>query len=457
MPDWSALFGEGSTARELLVWQVLGQIVSALISPMGDYLTQLINADNPLTPLAPPDLADMVVRNIIDQATAAGIAKRSGVSETDFGLLVVNTGQAPDLTTLLEGWRRKVLPWAGSGPDAISVEQGIREGHLRDKWIPLIQALGTVPIGVADAVDAVVENQISYADGEKYAYQNGLDTASFKILTNTRGNPPSPTELFDLLHRGVIGMDGTGPDATTVTQGLSESALKDKWIPAFEQLATVLPPPRTVTALQRNGTITPQQAYDYYVKSGLDQYTAQQYVEDASHTKTASTKELAVSDIHQLYDDRAIDSPTAAGYLAALNYTDAEAGLIITIWDLHQSVTQTNLAISRIKALYIARKIDVNAAVSALGALGVPGDQQTTLFVIWDIERENTVRLLSESQIVDAWYYLIMTSEEAISELQALGYTAYDAWVLLSVKVKGPIPGQPAGPPPPPQPTTTGA
>lgn len=444
MADWEALFGEGSTARQLLVWQFLAQIVGALTSPMTDYLTQLVNADHPLTPLSPPDLADMVVRNILGQDAAAAIAARSGISVTDFGLLVVNTGEAPDLTTLVEGYRRKVLPWAGSGPDAISVEQGIREGHLRDKWIPLIKALGVVPIGVADAVDATVENQISFEQGQQFAYENGLDADGFQILVNTRGNPPSPTELFDLYHRGVIPMGGTGPNVTSVTQGLSESALKDKWIGAFENLATALPPPRTVTALQRNGTITAAQALDYYLKSGLDQATAQQYVQDATNVKTATDKNLAKSDILTLYADRAIDAQFATDMLGVIGYEPQEAADLLEIQDLHLVTTQTDTAINKIRSYYIARKITQTTAINALGSLGVPGTQQSELLQIWAVERGATVKQLTETNIVDAVYYQIMDITTGVAELEALGYTPYDAWVLLSLKFKAPL-----GTPPP--------
>ena len=439
MADWEALFGEGSTARQLLIWQFLAQIVGALTSPMTDYLTQLVNADHPLVPLSPPDLADMVVRNILGQDEAAAIAARSGISATDFGLLVVNTGQAPDLTTLMEGYRRKVLPLSGTGPEAVSVEQGLREGHLRDKWIPLIEKLGVVPIGVADAVDATVENQITFAQGQQFAYENGLDAEGFQILVNTRGNPPSPTELFDLYHRGVIPMGGTGPNVTSVTQGLSESALKDKWITAFEQLATALPPPRTVTALQRNGTITASQALDYYLKSGLDQATAQQYVQDATNVKTATDKNLAKSDILTLYADRAIPAQMAVDMLGVIGYEPQEAGDLLQIQDLHLATVQTDAAINKIRSYYVAHKLTANAAIAALGSLGVPGSQRSELLQIWAVERGATVKTLTESQIVDAVYYGIMDPVTAGTELEALGYTPYDAWVLLSLKFKAPL------------------
>ena len=101
---------------------------------------------------------------------------------------------------------------------------------------------------------------------------------------------------------------------------------------------------------------------------------------------------------------------------------------------------------------YIARKLSATTARGALNSLGVPPQQITALLQTWTLERTTTIKLLTEGQIVDAWKYGVMTANQALTYLQALGYTEYDAYVLLSVKNEAPL----ATGPPPPKTSTTG-
>lgn len=437
--DLGALFSAESPIGQMVIYGVLQQVLEATLGPGLAVTTQEINAANPVVILSPADLADLVVRNYTDQASATETAKKSGVSPDDFALLVKAAGDAVDTTTLIEGYRRKILGWDTSVNGLPSVLDGIREGRLADKWAPLLQALGDVPLGVADAVDAVVEGQISMDDGIAIAYVNGISEDSFRILYNTRGNPPGPSDLAEMVRRGVIPTTGTGPDVLSFDQGISEGATKDKWISAYEQIMTVLPAEGRVTTMLRNGTITRDQAIAYYQQLGYDQAAANAFADEASAIKTAADKLLAKSDVITLYADGAISRDQAAALIGDLGYDATEADEILTIQDLHTATAATNAAISRISSYYIARKIDDNGAVNALNALNVPPAQQTTLITAWGIARTSNVKLLTESQITDAWEYQIMDTDTALTELMALGYTELDAWTVLSIKNKAPI------------------
>jgi hypothetical protein len=69
----------------------------------------------------------------------------------------------------------------------------------------------------------------------------------------------------------------------------------------------------------------------------------------------------------------------------------------------------------------------------------------------WQLENSINVKTLTQSEITDAWKEGIMTEDEALTELGNIGYTPYDAWVLLSLKAKAALPGKPAPGPAPPQ------
>jgi hypothetical protein len=441
--DLGGFFSSESPVGQMVIYGVLQQILEATLAPGLAVTTQEINARNPVIPISPPDLAQLVVRNYLDPALGAAVAAKSGVSADDFALLVKAAGDAPSPQELMEAYRRKVIPLTGTGPDATSVEQGILEGRLGNKWVPMLEALGTVPIGVADAVDAVVENQIDYAAGEEYAFQNGLDRAAFQILVNTRGNPPSPTELGEMVRRGIIPVSGKGPDVLSFEQGISEGATKDKWIKAYEAAMTVEPPEGTIQAWLKEGVIDTAEAITRLKLLGYDEQAAEHYAAEAVSTTTSQYRQLAESDIVALYSGRAIDAAGATDMLKTLGYGDDVAAEILAVADFHVQVGIRNNAISRVRTYYLARKITDTQAITTLDSLEVPAAQRQELIAAWQVERGSNVKLLTESQIADAWNYGIMDTDQAIGELEAIGYTPYDAWVVLSLKNKGSI-----GPPP---------
>jgi hypothetical protein len=439
----------GSTIHQIVVWGVLVELLTSIMQPAIREIEQSTNAAFPNVRLDPATLADLVVKGWLAEGDAAATAKDSGIPPGDFDLMVKGVGEPIGLQDAIFAMRRGIIPFAAPTVGAPSVETAIKTSHIANLWSDTIKALALVPIGVADAVDAVVEGQIPYADGEAIAGQNGIDPANFRILFNTRGNPPGPSDLIELVRRGLIPMQGTGPNALSLQQGIYEGATKDKWEPLYEQLVRYVPPPRTVTAVYKAGGYTAAQATQLYMDAGLSAADAAAYIAGASGEKITGTVQTSVATINTLYFDHAIDNATAVGLLGHLGYSPQEAAFELSVQDLKRSQTALNSAIGRIGTLFINRKIDGPTATEALASLKVPADQAVALIQTWTIEAGANVKLLTETQVVDAWAYGNMTLEQAEAGLEALGYTPFDAWVLLSNKNKGPLGNAPpAGPAP---------
>ena len=433
----SSLLGGSTAISQIAMWTVLAELANAVLQPALVNVQNAIWPLDPSRPLSPADLADAVVRGHMDRDTATAEAAKSGIDKDPFAILLANTGEPPGIEQLLFAHRRKII-------DTARLVAGIRQSRVRDEWIDVIEALSFVPLTASDAVDAAVENQIPRDQAVEIARQNGITEADFEILFNSRGRPPGPQELIELTNRGIIPETGTGPHELSLEQGISESAIKDKWIPAYYALREYLPPPRTVTALERDGAITREQAQALYVKHGLSVELAAAYAASASHAKLATDKKLAKDTVLQLYHERVISDAQVHDYLAALGYHPAEAQFLIDLTDLQRSVKAVNSAVSKISSLYIGHKIGRTDALNDLNALAIPPKQVDELIQTWDLEREANVRIPSEAQIAAAMHYQIITLEDAIAELQNLGYSAYDAWLVLSVHEKAPL-----GAPPP--------
>src|ERR1700733_6860329 len=83
------------------------------------------------------DAVSAVLRHQIPQATGEQIAFYSGISADDFQVLLNTAGNPPGPSELIDWVRRGFIPISGSGPDALTLEQGIYEGDAKDKWFPL--------------------------------------------------------------------------------------------------------------------------------------------------------------------------------------------------------------------------------------------------------------------------------------------------------------------------------
>src|SRR5262249_5150993 len=86
------LLGSGSVARQMLAWNVLGNVVSAATGPFTRSLQDDLWAKTPIIPLSPALLADMVVRGVAPNDWAASQAARSGISGANFDYMTTNSG-----------------------------------------------------------------------------------------------------------------------------------------------------------------------------------------------------------------------------------------------------------------------------------------------------------------------------------------------------------------------------
>jgi hypothetical protein len=431
----------------MFLYQLVGQVLGAALQPLSTEIQQCLYAKFPDVALSPADLADMVERAIISEGDAIAQAALSGIDERRFKMLVAAAGEAPGVEQLVEALRRGVIPEHGQGPDSTSFDQGIRESHLKTKWLGVVKALADIPLPPAVAVDAVVEGQIDHDLAAHEAFLNGINGDRFQIMVNTRGNPPDPTQLAEMVHRGVIPLKGSGPQVLSFEQGISEGATKDKWIPGLEGLMTVLPPARTVTALARNGSISDDQALQWFMQTGLSQEAAAAYLADAHHQKTVASKQLAASTVTALYRDRLMSKADATANLVALKYSAEDAAFELALADFQAVDQAVRQAIAKIHSQFVAHKISDQDALTALNGVQIPPAHVAEVMTQWKLERQANVKVLSAGEIADAVYYSIIDLQTGVDELVNQGYSEQDATIRIMIRLHGKPPPTPATPP----------
>lgn len=401
--------------------------------------------------LSAPDAANAVVRGFLSDADGQAVAAKSGVSADTFATLVQLSGDAPGPQQLAEALRRGAITESGAGPDSTSFEAGIAEGRLANKWTPVIKALSMLWPTPVDALNAALKGQITADEGLALYQKLGGDPQFYPWLLDSQGEGPTPLQAADWARRGIIPWDGTGPDITSYAQAVRESRFRDKWSDAYKASQQYLPPPYSIITLLKDGAITKDQATGWLTQAGADADVIAGMIAEADATDLSSFRGLTTSAVLNMYYQRLVSADDATTILESLHVSAAAVPLMLAYADLQRAIAAQNAAVTRVGTLYAARKITSDTVKNSLIALQVPPAAVNDILATWQLENSINVKTLTEAQIIDAWAYEVMTESDAITELTNIGYTPYDAWVLLSNKNKGPLPGQPEPGPAPPQ------
>jgi hypothetical protein len=371
------------------------------------------------TLLTPAALADMVVRDIMAEPDAAAIAAKSGLSTEDFRHLVLDSGEAPGIQDLLFAHRRGFI-------DLARLEHGIRQSRVRNEWTDVIESLSHVPMSTADAIEAHVQGHLTEAQSRAIADQNGLMADHWRPLFETRGNPPGVQEMVSMWHRGVLTKD-------ELIQGIKESRLKDKYIAKVIDAGVTLLPERSIVSLASKGGITDAEATDLLLRRGYAPDIVAALVKEAHVTKTAKQRELTASQIVALYEDRAIDQAAALAMLGTLGYDPEIAHWEITLADLRILKRNTDAAVSKVRALFVAHRIDLTEATTTLDSLSVAPAQREELLALWEIERAISRKELTPAEVKAAHKKGIISDQEYATRLRGLGYAPSDVAILLDI------------------------
>jgi hypothetical protein len=399
--------------------------------------------------LSPPDAAQAVVRSFISHAEGAALAALSGVDAEQFRLMVDLAGDAPSPTELAVALRRAIIPYDSHDPSKPGFVQGIEQGRLANKWITMLRELAQEWPTPTDALEARLVGQVTTEESQDLYAKFGGDPTYWQLLFDTRGEAPTPLELGVLANRGAIKWNGLGPKETSFSQGFHEGRWRNKWEDAYRHLAQYRSPEGTITLFLSHGVINDEEAADEYAKLGMDATTIRRYIDEAHLEAYSDYRGATVSIALQAYHDQLINRDQALSILEGFHVTTIAANFMLDYEDAQRAFAAVNNAISRVRTLYAARKITLQTAKNALGEIGIDGTQIEGIVKSWQIENSVSVKVLTQAEITEAFKLDFMTEDEALAELENIGYTPYDAWILLSLKLKALVKGKPKQGPPP--------
>jgi hypothetical protein len=447
MTAFGNFFKQGSIGEQLLIWGVLNQLIEAVLTPATQEIEQNIAVEFPFTPLSPADAATAVNRGFLTIGDAAAQAARSGVDPTAvFPTMVHLAGDAPGPGDLVEALRRGIIPATTGDATDVSFQNGIRQGNLDDKWTAMMQALGIQPPSAGEIIDALVQSQLPPAEALTRYAEAGGDPTWFDTAFGSAGDAPGPQELITMLNRGIIDEGATGPDSLTFEQGIAEGRTRNKWTPKLLALRYYVPPPRTVSALLKEGAINQAQAAQYFAAAGLDPALTAIYLKAGTVTAETKAKELSEATVVGAYESGLLTNAEALADLVTDGYTEPEAALLLAYADKKAATAASKAAVTRLQTLYLAGTHSLQVTEAALHELGLTDDSISTLIATWNLEQSVKVKELTEGQIVAGWFYGAFgtntdaaTIQTVVGRLVALGYSQPDALVLLGARYHSPI------------------
>lgn len=453
---------------QFFIFGVMFTLAQAMLAPFVQQVQNDVWTDHPTRPLSPPDAATATVRGIpfgSSEGTVIPdeylkIAAMSGLDADTFTTMVGVTGMAPNLQLLYEAIRRGIIPEGELNAGGITLVAGIQQSDIKNEWIDVIKQLRYVPLSPLDMVRAAVQDQwddepvgYDFATQKEQALKLGLEPAGyvngnpdwFNIALNIAGRPPGPEEVARAANRGLVPWDGKGSGVTSFAQAISESDIKNKWVPMLQALAVYYPPPGETGAFLKEGGISEAQAEAYWKASGIptELMAAFKYVNTIQ--QVTQDRALAKGDILTLIQENAISDDDALLMLAEVGYSGENAAFLVEMAHFRFELEALRTSVRTVSGLYTTRKINAVQAKAALQGFGIPESQITTLLNTLTHQLQAETTIPTAAQIASALYYGIVTQDAAMAYLEQLGYDPVNAYVVLSVRMHGPLPNPPAG------------
>ena len=397
---------------------IINAFVQAAIAPYVNDVSQAAWKLDASLALSPDQAADAVLKGWWDKNTGRDEARLSGIGDNRFDVMVELAGEPPGIMAMLDLWRRGLITTA-------ELDHAILESRIRPEWVDAVHLMATVAPSTAQVLSGYVEGHLSEADARtKWAHAGGRDE-DFDWEFQTAGRPPGAMEMLHLYNRGLVTED-------EVITSIRESDIKNKYIPAVLELRRYLPPPRSIVAMVRQGAIDDAKATQLLQENGVTPDDAANFIRSAHHTRASAHKELSAGNVLTGYTEHTLTRTQATDLLVKVGYDTTQAGELLDIRDAAIVHHEQQTMISHAHTLYTTHRITRSEASSTLDASGIDAGQRDALLRLWDIERTENAPRFTHAQITGAWRRGVVDDQWAFDQLEALGYTKQQAWILLA-------------------------
>lgn len=339
-------------------------------------------------------------------------------------ILAELSGNPPGPQELLQMWNRGIIT-------ELAVERGIREGRTKTKWTSAIKELRHYVLGPAEYASARLRGWITKAEAEAGGALSGADAAQMELLFLNRGRPATTHQTFLGYIRGGRYIGANLTERETFDKAIVQSDLRPEYADLLWAQRYTYPTPFVLRQLAQSGVITPAQTEQVLVYQGYEPGFANQIAVAWGSAKAAGAKSLTLAELRDEREGGYISEAEFSDALTSLGYAGAELALELDLADARRIKTERNRVVTALHKLYVNRELTDQDAAVRLGEVGLDADVIGRFLPLWAIERDAATTQLTAAQIRSAYRKTTITLADAITRLEAMGYTPADATIYL--------------------------
>lgn len=456
-PTWGTFVGPA--AYVMGVFQSISTAVQARFAIYVRRSARLVNYNQPETPLSPAEVVAAIIQSAITETDGRERLRYDGIAGPNADALLAIAGEplAPGQALELYNRWRAGLAKPGRTYDLEWVKQALAESALKNKYQDAITDLADNFLGAPDyirmAVRDAFNDTVAARDGTDEDFPEvlapllqalGYRKEDAKAAWRAHWDLPSPTQAYEMLHRGLITED-------QLADYLRQADYAPRWRPLLEKISYN---PITRTDAKRAYKIKApgfdearlKQAYKDLGYNDADadllvEFTRQDVGEEAKQERELITGPVRTQALN-MYRARRITEAELRKTLSSLGYGQDVTDRYVREIEFTRAVEQREDVAAALKSAYVKGLRSRDDTRTLLIQGGWPDDAVEDVLGPWDLLRQATElqphqaaqRDLTQAQLVAAYADALLDRTEAFNRLLALGYDDTEAETLLALQ-----------------------
>lgn len=254
----------------------------------------------------------------------------------------------------------------------------------------------------------------------------GLDETQAHNYWAAHWQLPSPGQVYDMLHRGLI-------DDNAVDDYLKAADYSPTWRRNLANISHIVPGRIDLRRMFAAGVINEPRLLRGYKDLGYNDPDAATMTEFAKRQAAGNVTELPRGVVLEGYREGTLNRADATAHFLQLGFTPPEASFMMDLEDLKNAHELQSLNEDVIEADLKAGVVNEGQAMNALSSLGVPARRAGLLVALWRSRHAAKTATLTVGHIQHAVREKLIPDAFAFQRLQGLGYNQGDATMLLAL------------------------